>query len=307
MLKLKTDNKNNIIFDIINEENILSKNKFSVNLWWSKPEILENNLYLVYKKWAFEIKQLKNIQKTLGLIKYHKNKLENFQIDKDFFRYGILYYQRDGKTPYLKKYPKTNIDNLNKILERLETNLAWEIENNYLKIVWETTIFSKIKDAILATNNSDKLISFLLGNTIWYGKISIIENQNQIYLKNILLDLPFDTNLFYEKDIIFHIEKQLMKKGIYNKVFDNVLSIKFNLMDYEIIDIVINFITDYNLEEYFAIKKGDLINIKKQKSLKIQQKCKSFLENSNSNEIEIWQINYDNIKSIPIQKIRSNF
>gem|GEM_PF-2779265 len=73
-------------------------------------------------------------------------------------------------------------------------------------------------------------------------------------MKNILLDLPFDTNLFYEKDIIFHIEENLIESGLHNKVFDNVLSIKFNLMDYEIIDIAIDFIKENNLENYFQIE-----------------------------------------------------
>gem|GEM_PF-2861955 len=87
MLKLKTDKKNNLMFEIVNEENTLSRNDFSVNLGGSKPEILENNLYLVYKKGAFEIRQLKNVQKTLGLIKYIENKYENFQLEKTFLTY----------------------------------------------------------------------------------------------------------------------------------------------------------------------------------------------------------------------------
>ena len=307
MLKLKTDSKNNLMFEIVNEENSLSRAEFSVNLGGSKPEILENNIYLVYNKGKFEIKQLKNSQKTLWIIKYIENKYKDFKLDKTFFRYWIIYYQRDGQTPYLKKYPKNNIENLNTILKNLETNLQWEIENNYVKIVWEITEFSKIKESILNTKDSNKLISFLLWNMIWYGKITTIDTWKGISLKNILLDLPFDTNLFYEKEIIFYIEEKLIESGLYNKVFDNVLSIKFNLMDYELIDIIIDFIKVNELEDYFQIWEGDLTNMKKNKLMKIQEECKKFLESSNPQEIEIGKIDYNKIKSLPIQKIRSSF
>jgi len=232
------------------QKEICSKSKYQIDIWTSYNLIANNNEYIIFHKRRFYKITTNKLQKGMALITESKD--INFNLNEDFLVYWLVYYQRNLKSAHIKWW---HIEEL-ELYKDLFKSFWLELKlRKYLEIRWNYPSIETISQFIKHIN-LDQAISFLLGMSIIYGNWNIIEEQDNIYLWNILIKAPFDSILSEFQQIIFSIEDILIKNKIYNKLtYTKKWYFIWNINDYDLLKIFWQIILHSKLKNIFQLDK----------------------------------------------------
>jgi len=240
--------------------------KYTLDLWASVNLILKNNEYVVFHKRRFFKKNTNELQKGMALLT--KVVDINFEFDSDFFVYWLTYYQRDWKNAFIKWW---DLDEL-ELYQDLYSQFWLQLKlRKYLEIHWGYPTIDNISNNIESAS-INQVISFLLALATIYWDWNLIEENDNVYLSNILIRFPFDSSLWEFKDIIFTIEDLLLKNWIYNKLtITRKQDFIWNIYDFDLLRILWKAILDNKIKDFYQVDEEVLpLYSKKMKELSFQ-------------------------------------
>ena len=239
---------------------------YTLDLWASVNLNLKNNEYVVFHKRRFFKKNTNELQKGMALLT--KVVDINFEFDSDFFVYWLTYYQRDWKNAFIKWW---DLDEL-ELYQDLYSQFWLQLKlRKYLEIHWDYPTIDNISNNIESAS-INQVISFLLALATIYWDWNLIEENDNVYLSNILIRFPFDSSLWEFKDIIFTIEDLLLKNWIYNKLtITRKQDFIWNIYDFDLLRILWKAILDNKIKDFYQVDEEVLpLYSKKMKELSFQ-------------------------------------
>lgn len=241
--------------------------KYDLDIWASTTLELENNEYVVFHKRRFFKKNTNQLQKSMALV-CKKNDEFKFNFNKDFFKYGLTYYQRNGKNAMIKWWTLEQLELFQPLFNSFDLDI--KLREN-LEIHWNYPNIEQISN-LMENASIDEAISFLLALAVVHGEWNLVDEVDDAYLWNILIKFPFDSVLGEYMNLIFSLEDKLLKNWFYNKlVFTKKQHFIFNIYDVDLLKILGESVILPWINTFFQIdEKLVPLYIKKEKDLKKQ-------------------------------------
>ena len=102
--------------------------------------------------------------------------------------------------------------------------------------------------------NIHQAISFVLGLATLYWDWNLVEEQDDIYLSNVLIKFPFDWALSEYQELILSIEDVLAKNKIYNSlIYTKKWEFIWNISDVDLLKIMWEFLSFDKVKDFFQI------------------------------------------------------
>ncbi len=262
---------------------------YLVDVWTTKFLKIENYNYIVFHKRKFFKKKAQDLQKWMSLLTSTTDFVYKF--DKQYYVYGLTYYQRNLKYAYIKWWNIDFIENYSKLLKKFWLKLK---VGKYLEIIWNYDSLEKISYNI-KNININQAISFVLALATLYWDWNIVE-QDDIYISNVVITFPFDSVLSEYQNIIFNVEDVLIKNHFYNSLtYTKKWNFIWNIKDYDLLSIMWTFLVYDEVKDFFQIEQWiKPIFYKKKDSLKKQlvTDLRIEIDNFKFTEIESLQLDF---------------
>jgi len=228
---------------------------------------IDNNEYVVFQKKRFYKKNGKELWKNIALVCKKNNDLK-FNFDKEFFKYGLSYYQKNTKSAIIKWWSLEQLELFQPLFKSFDLDL--KLREN-LEIVGDYPNIEEIS-MLMENANIDQVISFLLALAVVYGEWNLVDEVDDAYLWNILIKFPFDAWLGEYMNLIFSLEDKLLKNGFYNKLtFTKKQHFIFNIYDVDLLKIMWESVLIPWINNFFQINEVLIpFYTKKEKELKKQ-------------------------------------
>jgi len=251
---------------------------------------LPQNEYVVFHKRRFFKKNTNELQKNMALVTESCNL--SFSFDEQAFKYWLTYYQRNWKNAFIKGWDFDELELYQSLYKSFWLDLKLR---KYLEIVWEYENIESILNNTMYFNLS-QAISFLLALATIYGDWNLVEDENDVYLSNILIKFPFDSSLSEYQNIILNIEDVLLKNKLYNKLtLTKKQDFIWNIYDRDLLKIMWEAILHPKLKDFYNVDEKVLpLFEKKIENLKWQLNTDL-------------RINLDDFKLVEIEKVQASF
>ena len=225
----------------------ISENTYNIDIWLSTNLVVVNNEYIIFHKRHFKKLSANELQKNMQILTQSK-KIDNFQLDEKFFKYSLIYYQRQKNKAYLKNMWIEEKEIYENLFESFGLKLRF-IE--YLEILWNYEDIETIQENF-KTANLNQALSFLLWLASVYWEWNLVEEKDDVYLWNILVKFPFDWSLWEYQDIIINLEDILIKNQFYNNItFTKNQDFIINIKDKDLLEIFWEAISKWKLADFF--------------------------------------------------------
>jgi len=228
-------------------KNINSTGYF-LDVWTSTYLEIENNEYITFFKRYFEKTSAEDLQNQMALIT--QSQQIDFNLDENFFVYWLTYYQRNLKLAHFKwgdiKKLEIYSDFFRKFNLELKLRHYLEIHGNYPTLEELKTI---TKDA-----NLNQTVSFILALAIIYWKWHFVEEEDDVYLSNVLIRFPFDGTLADYQEIVLNLEDVLLKNKIYNYLtYTKKWEFIWNIKDFNLLEVMWGFLANNKVRFFFQL------------------------------------------------------
>ncbi len=228
-------------------KNTTWKDSYNLDIWMSTNLHIENNEYIVFHKRNFKKIQASKLQENMQVITKSKE-LDNFKLDEKFFKYALTYYQRQEKKAYLKGFRLEEKEIYKNLFKSFNLDLKF-IE--YLEVIWDYQNIETIQEDF-RTVNIEQSLSFLLGLASVYGEWNLVEEDDDVFLWNILVKFPFDNRVWEYHDIIIKLEDILADNHFYNNInFTKKQEFIINIKDKDILSMFWKTISNWKLKDFF--------------------------------------------------------
>jgi len=230
----------------------ISKNTYNIDIWLSTNLVVENNEYIIFHKRHFKKLSANELQKNMQILTQSK-KIDNFQLDEKFFKYSLIYYQRQKNKAYLKNMWIEEKEIYENLFESFGLKLRF-IE--YLEVLWNYEDIETIQENF-KTANLNQALSFLLWLASVYWEWNLVEEKDDVYLWNILVKFPFDWSLWEYQDIIINLEDILIKNQFYNNItFTKNQDFIINIKDKDLLETFWEAISKWKLADFFQTQEA---------------------------------------------------
>jgi len=229
----------------------ISKDIYNIDTWWSINLVVENNEYIIFHKRHFKKISANNLQDSMQILT--KSQTIDFQLDENFFKYALTYYQKSWNKAYIKW---ANLEK-KEIYKSLFASFWLKLRFiEYLEILWDYKNIEIIKEFFKNANIHESL-SFLLGLASIYGEWNLIEQDDDVFLWNILIRFPFDWKIAEYQDIILKIEDLLIQNNFYNSLyFTKKQDFIINIKDTNLLNIFWESISKWKLADFFQTQES---------------------------------------------------
>jgi len=225
----------------------ISENTYNIDIWLSTNLVVVNNEYIIFHKRHFKKLSANELQKNMQILTQSK-KIDNFQLDEKFFKYSLIYYQRQKNKAYLKNMWIEEKEIYENLFESFGLKLRF-IE--YLEILWDYENIENIQENF-KNANLNQALSFLLWLASVYWEWNLVEEKDDVYLWNILIKFPFDWSLWEYQDIIINLEDILINNQFYNSItFTKNQDFIINIKDKDLLEIFWEAISKWKLADFF--------------------------------------------------------
>lgn len=227
----------------------ISKEIYSLDIWMSVNLSLHNNEYIIFHKRNFHKIAWNKLQKGMQLVT-KSEEIDNFKLDEQFFKYALTYYQRQEKKAYLKGFSLEEKEVYERLFKSFGLGLRF-IE--YLEVIWDYESIETIQEKFKIAN-IEQALSFLLWLASIYGDWNLIEEDNDVFLWNILIKFPFDNRLWEYLSIIINLEDMLADNHYYNNInFTKKQDFIINIKDKDLLSVFWKTISKWKLKDFFEV------------------------------------------------------
>jgi len=234
----------------------------------SKILHLKNWIYPIYSRSKFLITQLKKLNSTESLLLFKDDIFDINWFNKEAILLWLSIYQELDENNinvlhYIRKFPHKNIENLQLVLNNIDNKLKVKIteKRKFVYIDWLTYTYDDIRNNIkqwIINDDLVSIISFISGLIISnYARVQIDNFRWDSWkkiCKGIVLQIPIDWTLLFNKDIIDDIISYLDNKFLISIDKDFIYQIWSH--DYELENLIIK-----TLQYIWFLNKNDDIVI----------------------------------------------
>jgi len=222
--------------------------KYDVDVGLSFFLVLENNKYVVFHKRNFKKLLTENLQTWMSFVTERLNL--DFEFNEKYFIYGLVYYQRNLKKAIIKTWDLEALEMFSSLFEKFWLKLKLR---EFLEIEWNYPSLEEMLNEIKFAN-IHQAISFVLGLATLYWDWNLVEEQDNIYLSNVLIKFPFDWALSEYQELILSIEDVLAKNKIYNSlIYTKKWEFIWNISDVDLLKIMWEFLSFDKVKDFFQI------------------------------------------------------
>lgn len=224
-----------------------SDNKYKLDIWLSTNLTIKNNEYIIFHKRHFQKILGNELQNSMQILAESKD-IDNFQLDENYFRYALTYYQRQKNKAYIKNAKLEEKE----VYEDLFNSFWLELRFiEYLEVLGNYEDIDDIKDNFNIAN-IEQWLSFLLWIATIYWDWNLIEQDDDVFLWNIIIRIPFDWRLADYQDIIIKLEDLLIENHFYNNIhFTKKQDFIINIIDKDILNLFGKEISKWKLSVFF--------------------------------------------------------
>ena len=226
----------------------VNNKKYDVDVGVSFFLVLENNKYVVFHKRNFKKLLTENLQTWMSFVTERLNL--DFEFNEKYFIYGLVYYQRNLKKAIIKTWDLEALEMFSSLFEKFWLKLKLR---EFLEIEWNYPSLEEMLNEIKFAN-IHQAISFVLGLATLYWDWNLVEEQDDIYLSNVLIKFPFDWALSEYQELILSIEDVLAKNKIYNSlIYTKKWEFIWNISDVDLLKIMWEFLSFDKVKDFFQI------------------------------------------------------
>ncbi len=222
--------------------------EYNLDIWASSFLTISNNKYVVFHKRNFKKVEANKLQKWFSLITRIQD--IDFVFSEEFFIYGLTYYQRNLKLAHFKWGDLDTLETYSDLFEKFWLKLKLR---KYLEIHWD---YLPLEELALKIKYADlnQVISFILALATIYWDWNLIEENDNLYLNNVLIKFPFDSSLADFQQMIFDLEDVLINNKLYNSlVYTKKGEFIWNIKDFDLLKIFWNFLIFEKVKDFFQV------------------------------------------------------